>query len=450
MQDTEKFSSVFSVQVYSLENYNETLSKGRCKIFYKGKNRNATYISEEFAEKLLSTIAYTPIKGIYSISEQDFTDHGAERDLGKIYGIVPENYNLAWEKHLDKDGVEREYACVDVLIYTGLYKEAKNIVGSAQSMELYVPSVKGNWKIMDGKKFFEFEDGCFLGLQVLGTKVEPCFEGASFFTLLKDLESYSNKQTDKMGEIKMDIKTFFKLSDDEKFDGLWDLLNSKEFEASGNIPYCITKVYDNYALAYNRDEKQYYRAYYKKDDELNSLEITELVKVFILDVTEAEKNALEGLRKLNNNSFEKVDSFYDEAIQVKEDYQALKQKAENFDSKIESMKSEISTLQQDKVEDSQLINSLKEELESLKDYKKTNENNIKQEIINKYTNKLADEILDSYKEKIDEYSVDSLKKELAFVYIENTPDVFSMQIPAVPKDKPHMGIEAILDKYEKR
>ena len=40
--------------------------------------------------------------------------HGENRDEGRIYGIVPENYNFAWETHLDEDGVEREYACVDV------------------------------------------------------------------------------------------------------------------------------------------------------------------------------------------------------------------------------------------------------------------------------------------------------------------------------------------------
>jgi hypothetical protein len=71
------------------------LSKARCKIFYKYENRNGTYITDEFADKLLSSLAYVPVKGIYQ--SEDYTDHGARRDEGRIYGIVPENPNVAWE-----------------------------------------------------------------------------------------------------------------------------------------------------------------------------------------------------------------------------------------------------------------------------------------------------------------------------------------------------------------
>jgi hypothetical protein len=81
----------FPVTVYgNLTKYSDTISKARCRIFYKGANRNGTYITDEFAEKLLSTISYSPVKGIFASSEEDFTDHGATRDLGRIYGVVPE------------------------------------------------------------------------------------------------------------------------------------------------------------------------------------------------------------------------------------------------------------------------------------------------------------------------------------------------------------------------
>ena len=48
----------FPVTVYgNFEQYSKTISKARCRIFYKGANRNGTYITDEFAEKLLSTIS---------------------------------------------------------------------------------------------------------------------------------------------------------------------------------------------------------------------------------------------------------------------------------------------------------------------------------------------------------------------------------------------------------
>ena len=133
----------FSVQVYgNLTPYNDVISKARVRIFYKGLNRNRTYITDEFAEKLLSTISYSPICGIYDEEQEDFLDHGTSRETAKAYGVVPENPNIAWENHLDTDGVERTYACADVLLWTARYKAASKIPGSAHSMELYQNSKK--------------------------------------------------------------------------------------------------------------------------------------------------------------------------------------------------------------------------------------------------------------------------------------------------------------------
>ena len=122
MEMEKQINYSIPVTIYgNLERYNDTISKARCRIFYKYANRNGTYITDEFADKLLATVSYTPVKGIFE--NEDFTDHGERRDEGRIYGIVPENSNLSWEKHVDEDGIEREYACVDVLIFTALYQE---------------------------------------------------------------------------------------------------------------------------------------------------------------------------------------------------------------------------------------------------------------------------------------------------------------------------------------
>ena len=160
------------MQVYgNLDKYNDVLSKARVRIFYKGANRNGTYITDEFADKLISSLPYVPVKGIYDEEDEDFTDHGVRRNEGRIYGIVPENPNFAWETHLDEDGVERTYACADVLLFTALYGESFQISGKAQSMELYQNSLRGEFQIINGQKYFVFSDGCFLGLQALGDGV---------------------------------------------------------------------------------------------------------------------------------------------------------------------------------------------------------------------------------------------------------------------------------------
>ena len=273
----------FPVSIYgNVEKYNDIYSKARCRVFYKGANRNGTYITDAFAEELISTFRLIPVKGIYD--GDDFTNHGEARSEGRIYGIVPETNNFAWEKHLDKDGVEREYACTDVLLFTALYPEASDIVNKPQSMELYEPSLEYHMAIVQGQKYVVFDHGRFLGLQVLGDTVEPCFEGASFFTLQKSIEDTIQKikEYSKIGgNSEMEIN--FKLSDKQKYDAIWTLLNPEFNEEGGwTSSYTVCDVYDEYAIAYNYEEGCYERVYYTKDDSTDSLTI-ELNK-YIRDV----------------------------------------------------------------------------------------------------------------------------------------------------------------------
>lgn len=446
----------FDVSIYGgLEKYNEVLSKARCKIFYKYENRNGTYITDEFAEKLLSSISYAPVKGIYS--EEDFTDHGSARSQGRIYGIVPENPSIAWEDFVDEDGVTRTYACADVLIFTALYEEAKDIVGKSQSMELYAPSLKYHEAIVHNKRYIVFDEGCFLGLQVLGDKVEPCFEGASFYTLQSTIE-YAIDQIKKYGGTKMP-KLNFKLSDDQKFQAIWSLLNT-EYNEEGNwtVTYGISAVYDDYALVVNYEAREYYRAYYSKNDENDMVELGDMVKCYIVDVTESEKNTLDTLRVLNGNTYELVSDVLTNA-------QDNSEKVSDFSSKIEELNNSISTLETERDNannqvseyTNQLetanstIESLNGELNTLKEYKLNIETQQKQAVINEYSEHLSEEILDSYKAKISDYTVEELDMRLAYELKKSNSSVFtkSSEEGFVPKDTPADGLTAILSKYKK-
>ena len=461
----EQIIREFPITVYgNLTKYSDTISKGRCRIFYKYANRNGTYITDEFAEKLLSTIPYTPIKGIYDNFEEDYTDHGNKRSLGRIYGIVPENPNLQWEKHLDEDGIEREYACVDVLIFTALYEEAGEILGKAQSMEIYEPSIKGSWKIINGRRMFEYTEGSFLGLQVLGEDVEPCFEGAAFFSLysslkqlVDEIKEYTLKLPEKNigGQSQMFEKINFKLSDSEKHNAIWNLINPNYNEEGGwTVEYAICDIYDDYALAYNYAEASYERIYYTKNDETNEVSISEKKKVFVIDVTESEMNALNTIRTLNGDTYEKADEVYSQASKVSE----LEEQNSTYAQKIEELNENISTLETEKgnfttqlEEANTTIASLNEEIDSLNTYKANIELKEKEEVISSYAELLSEEILASYKEKISEFTAIDLDKELAYELKKNNVSVFSKeQNPGfIPKDEPKTGIEAILSKYKK-
>ena len=454
----------FSLSVYgNVTAYNEVLSQARCRIFYKGANRNGTFITDEFADKLVSTLPYTPVKGIYDSMEDDFTDHGKQRYEGRIYGIVPENPNFAWETHLDEDGVERTYACTDVYLFTGIYRqEALQIVDKAQSMELYADSIDGEWHFINGKRYFVFKEGRFLGLQALGDDYEPCFEGAAFYTFcesikntIEEFEHFKEALNEsQLGGEQME----FKLSDNQKLNMIWTLLNPNFNEEGGwNLEYGVCDVYDEYALVINYAEGGYERVYYTKEDETDSVALGERETAYILDVNEEEKRALEMLHSIRNNSYEHVDEYVID----------LENKIAESDSKIEECNTTIATLQKENEEAAELYNTIKtendnslakieeltQENEQLTSYKAAAELAKKEAILTKYSVQLGAEVIDTFREGLDNYTEESLEKELAFVLVQSKPAIFTTEdnIPkVVPKEETHNGgIEEILSRYKK-
>lgn len=445
----------FPVSVYGkLEKYNDVLSKGRCRIFYKYGNRNGTYITDEFSEKLLSTIAYAPVKGIYEYD--DFTDHGARRSEGRIYGIVPENPHLQWEEHEDEDGVVRTYACVDVLIFTALYKEASDIIGKAQSMELYEPSLQYHREIIHGQQYIVFDEGCFLGLQVLGKDVEPCFEGAAFFQLQENIEEVVKKiqeieMTYSKGGQKEMPQMNFKLSDSQKFDALWSLLNPNYTE-EGNwtIDYAICDVYDEYALAYSYENAQYERIYYTKNDETDSVALGEKVRVYVVDVTEKEKTTLDTLRDLNGGTYELVNENLEHAQENAEKISGFELKVTELENNIATLNKEKSAIQSSYELEHQKVESLTAENEGLKQYKLSIEAEQKNAVFTEYKDKLSEEILDTYREKAAEYSVADLDKELAYELKKTNFSFYEKKDNGyLRKDVQKNGIDEILARYVK-
>lgn len=454
----------FSLSVYgNITAYNEVLSQARCRIFYKGANRNGTFITDEFAEKLIATLPYTPVKGIYDSMEDDFTDHGKQRYEGRIYGIVPENPNFAWETHLDEDGVERMYACADVYLFTGIYKqEALQIVDKAQSMELFADSIDGEWQFINGKRYFVFKEGRFLGLQALGDDYEPCFEGAAFYTFcesikntIEEFEQFKLASNEsQLGGEQME----FKLSDNQKLNMIWTLLNPNCNEEGGwEMEYSVCEVYDEYALAFNYAKNGYERVYYTKDDETDSVALDRKETAYIIDVNEEEKRALDMLHSIRNNSYEHVDEYVI----------GLEDKITESDSKIEECNMTIATLKKENEEAAELYNTIKtenenslakideltQENEQLSSYKAAAELAKKEAILTKYSVQLGNEVIDTFREGLDNYTEESLEKELAFVLVQSKPAIFTTEekVPNfVPKDDAHEGgIVEILSRYKK-
>lgn len=419
----------FEVSMYGeIQKLTETLSRTRVRIFYRGMNRNRTYISEGFAQKLISSLPYAPIKGIFDQDAMDFEGHGEDNTDGRIYGIIPENPNFAWDKHLDDDGVEREYATADVYLFTGLYPEAKLIPGKSQSMEIYKKTFKGEWRISeeDNQPYFFFTDGCLVGLQALGDDCEPCFEGAAFFSLYNHIKECLNQFTKNKKEgDKMNIADF-RLSDNEKYDLIFTVLNPNYTEEGGwALDYYIMDVYDEYALCKKKKDYSCVRAYYTKDNAADTVTLGEIVNVKIVDITESEAMALEAIKATAGNyETEKAEWETEKATYETEKTAHTEEKAtleatleenktaiEEYTTKIAEIETEKATLEETKA-------NYEKEIEDLKNFKSDVEQAQKDSVIEEFSNGLTDEKIQEFKDAMSNYSVSDFKKEVCMAAYE--------------------------------
>ena len=291
----------------------------------------------------------------------------------------------------------------------------------------------------------------------------------------------------------------YKLSDNAKFSAIWSLLNTNFCEEGGWIvEYDIVEIYDEYAVVKNYNEGIFERIYYVKDDATDSVELGERVRCYFLDVTEAEKKALDALHGLNNSTYEKVDENYsaalaeaeakagelntaNEALEAKTGElntanEALEAKTAAFDAltetynteksenetKIGELNESIATLTTERdnalsslVESQTTVITLNEEIASLNSFKAEIEKKEKEAVVAKYSKLLAEEILSAYSAKLDEYTdIKALDKDLAYELVSTNKTVFTVngnpQPVYVPKDTgAGNGLEGILDKYKK-
>lgn len=436
----------------------QTTSRGRVRIFYKGLNRNGTYITDEFAQKLVSTLPYTPVKGIYE--DGDFTDHGLERKEGRIYGVVPEDPNFAWEDFTDEDGVTRTYACCDILLYTALYEEASEIFGKGESMELYLRSIEGDWQVKEGKKCFVFSSGCFLGLQALGDDVEPCFEGAAFYDFNQDIYTILEKVSggNPMDDLNKEVFEEEKASeeitevtseettsevdsyeeggagagdggaeggseggdgaeggDDAEGDG------AEETEGEGPLGASDPITGDN-----NGDDNN---------------EVVEEAVEAAEEVVEAEGRPNVTIKKKKDEEIFALESKINELESLNS---TLQLERDTFSAQLEEAKGEIS--------------SLKEQINTLSKFKNAVELEQKRAVIDEYTNILSEDVIQKYLDSLDNYTVEDLDKELCYEIKKAKPSTFFGQKDGnsgvIPKQMQQSSfvdpICELLNKYENK
>ena len=248
-------------------------------------------------------------------------------------------------------------------------------------------------------------------------------------------------------------KLTFKLSDGQKEEALWALLNTKFNEENGWVlEYGVCAVYDNYAVVRHYETGKYSRVYYTKNDSEDTVTIDKQEECFIVDVNTKEKNALDALQAIKGTYTASLEEY----TTMQTDLETLKSEKENFEIKISNLTEQNSTLETEKEQFSAQVETLtsdKEalttEIESLKAYKLDVEEKAKKAVIAKYSTQLDQSVIDEYTENMGNYTIDALKKELAFALVGEDPDTFSNGgTPRVPSTPEPSGLEVVLDQYK--
>lgn len=156
----------------------EHITKCKLKIFYIGETADRRVFTEQFSQKLLKSLPYTPVVGYYNEESDDFEAHNAKQYM---FGHVPIDAKIEFEQHGD-----HTYAVTDIVLFTGredIGKIAEKIIGKQHSLELKPGSVKYMLEnTQQGKNpRVIFTEGEFYGLSIVGDKETPAFEGSEFF-----------------------------------------------------------------------------------------------------------------------------------------------------------------------------------------------------------------------------------------------------------------------------
>lgn len=280
---------------FNLAYKNDLVTHVKLRVFYQGLTKDRRLFTEDFSNKLLTSLPQTPVVGYWDNETEDFVGHNHTQF---IYGYVPENAKFGFET--DPDG--SKWAVTEVVLFTGrgdnIGKVAQKIIGKKHSLELDSGSMKYSVKRNpDGQmQHIELQEAKFVGLSVLGDNQTPAFEGSAFFTdkgiktcelgkcvqEVKDKYSVFLSNTDKKiggedvnkqetkkvpAEILTELQNFMRVTEDEMAKGIMEAAYGK---FGNNIFVVQWSSVDDMIVFMDMADGMYYRAkfYMTGDDKI--------------------------------------------------------------------------------------------------------------------------------------------------------------------------------------
>lgn len=407
-------------------------------VFTRYGNRNGSYITDQYADYLISTAPDKPIVGFFDRETQDWQGHVGPT-LASGYGYV--DYFVGWQPFKDEDGVEREYAVFSVVVFSDYFEEARHILGKGQSMELDPKTIEGDWAEIDGKEYFVYTTGKMAGFCILGDSKEPCFSASAFFEKENNAEK---TQFEKFSSLLFELKV--KVEEAEKNEGgEHPMEENKILETVVETPAEETPVVEET----NIEEIP------AVVEEVQPEEIQEPETTFeeVKPEVPAEEPAAEHEMPAEEqpSEFEVLQNSFNE---LQENYNNLQTSYNELQTQFEEANARISEFENIRAEHENRINVLTDELNAantrLKTYEAeaaTAEETKKNELVSSYEKIISEEEIAPIKASIADFSYDELESKLAVTFSRNHLKNESSKVPLL--DPEESAFAALIKKYKR-
>lgn len=368
---TSKFSN--------FEVLNEDFTRCRCSVFYTGRNRNYSNITEEALDKFIARKGYANIPVVAHLMKDDNGNFYVGSHDRKIilsnegidfidetipYGVIPEDCNPSKDLITEKSGIQRKYFSVDVILWSHRYPimEASynDEIYFNQSMEIVFDSCETDSDGYVVVHDFHMSALCLLnkrdssGTDGDNKNQEPCFESSqvkkfsideskfkqNFELMLEKLKQYesdststttatqntmANNNSQTKGDNKMDFEKIINALSTETY---------KNSENKDAIKYRLLNVTDTKVCALDMESYTPCGFNYTvaKDTETGN-------EYTVIDFDSKTEMSFSASEKINNESFKEF-SIQDEISSAVERF--AKENEVKNDEKIKQVTDEIS------------------------------------------------------------------------------------------------------------
>lgn len=343
---TAKFSN--------FEVLNEDFTRCRCSIFYTGRNRNYSDITEAALDKFISRKGYANIPVVAHLMKDDDGNFYVGSHDRKIilsnegidfidetipYGVIPEDCNPSKDLITEKSGMQRKYFSVDVILWSHRYPimEASynDEIYFNQSMEIVFDSCETD---SDGYVIvhdFHMSALCLLnkrdssGTDGNNKNQEPCFESSqvkkfsideskfkqNFELMLEKLKQYESDGTNNIATTTVQNNATTKPNKEEKkfmdLKKFAEILSAEKIGESDVCRYRLLNVTDSKVFALDMEDYKPYGFDYAVTNEAD-------VEDIVIDFNSKVEMSLSATDKITDENFEEF-SIQSEIDSVKND-----------------------------------------------------------------------------------------------------------------------------------